>query len=148
MKKVQRHPQRLKHVGMRLRPVRKKIGCGLFVFRVKIVPVGEAMRILSGCPPFSDYPAQDRFLSLAMPTFFYQLSGGNSRKTWDLLKWWTPCTSLFSYTLFILLPVLIRPVYMGHSYRTCITFLPVKYRYVGMHLTPVATIYCGHSLHR
>jgi hypothetical protein len=54
---------------------------GLFIVRVKIVPVVEAMKILSGSPPFSDYPAQDRFLSLAMPAFFYQLSGGNSRKT-------------------------------------------------------------------
>jgi len=37
----------------------------LCVFRVKIVPVGEAMKILSGCPPFSDYPAQDRFYPLS-----------------------------------------------------------------------------------
>jgi len=34
---------------------------GLFLFKVKIVPVVEAMKILSGCPPFSDYPAQDGF---------------------------------------------------------------------------------------
>jgi hypothetical protein len=46
---------------MRLRPVWKKTGCGLFLVRVKIVPVVEAMKILSGCLPFSDYPAQDRF---------------------------------------------------------------------------------------
>jgi hypothetical protein len=34
---------------------------GLGILRVKIVPVFEAMKILSGGPPFSDYPAQDRF---------------------------------------------------------------------------------------
>jgi len=65
MKKVQGHPQRLKHVGMRLRPVWKKTGCGLFLGGVKSVPVGEAMRILSGCMPFSDYPAQDRFFAFS-----------------------------------------------------------------------------------
>jgi len=61
MKKVRSHPQRLKHLGMLLRTVWKKTGCGLFLVGVKIVPVGEAMKILSGCSPFSDYPAQDRF---------------------------------------------------------------------------------------
>jgi len=33
---------------------------------VKIVPFVEAMKILSGCPPFSDYPAQDRFFPLSL----------------------------------------------------------------------------------
>jgi hypothetical protein len=65
MKKVQRHPQRLKDFGMVLKPVWKKTGCGLFLVGVKIVPVGEAMKILSGCPPFSDYPAQDRCYPLS-----------------------------------------------------------------------------------
>jgi len=65
MKKVQGHPQRLKHVGVRLRPVWRRTGCGLFLVGVKIVPVGEAMKILSGCPPFSDYPAQDRFIAFS-----------------------------------------------------------------------------------
>jgi hypothetical protein len=59
MKRFQSHPQRLKHIGMRLRYVWKKTGWGLFLVGVKFVPVGEAMKILSGCPPFSDYPAQD-----------------------------------------------------------------------------------------
>jgi hypothetical protein len=61
MKKVRSNPQRNKHFGMRSRTVWKRTGCGLFLVGVKIVPVGEAMKILSGCPPFSDYPAQDGF---------------------------------------------------------------------------------------
>jgi hypothetical protein len=59
MKKVESHLQQLKNFGMRLRPVWKRTGCGLFLVRVRFVAVGEAMKILSGCPPFSDYPAQD-----------------------------------------------------------------------------------------
>jgi hypothetical protein len=39
---------------------------GLVIVGVKIVPVGEAMRILSGCAPFSDYPAQDRFFPFSL----------------------------------------------------------------------------------
>jgi hypothetical protein len=59
---------------------------GLVIVKVKIVPFVEAMKILSGCLPFSDYQAQNRFLPRTTLAFFYQLSGGNSRKTSEPLK--------------------------------------------------------------
>jgi hypothetical protein len=65
MKKAQTHLWRLKDFGRHLRLVWKETGFSLFLVRVKIVPVGGAMRILSGSPPFSDYPAQDRFYPLS-----------------------------------------------------------------------------------